>query len=369
MTLCLQAHNRDDLVECLPRYVMFRIGLGMLQPRRIDDVWDSESMHYNAYLAELFPSRRTFYVLQRLADLDADALIELCTLHWQSGWELGDVVCGDETVVPHKGLFVIRQFIPRKPHRTDTTGHYNAFEIVQLWNDEAPKGKVLVGDSFFGSHDAAAMLSATGRPFLMLTATSPLVQDGNVGLNPGCVNTVVHEKHKYALSVYKNPKVGRKVAKVVPLLTNCLPGPPRMHQRGYQLPGIIANCRKFSPGVHTLNQMCLQHREEHRFQSWWKALGGMMLRIGAANAFTPCKALRQCPQGETMFDWQWRLMRYMYPVRHIVVSERHLPIVVNKRGRCAQCGMGSTRYVCQRVWMLPTPGMLCGLSRSGAMIW
>ena len=48
-----------------------------------------------------------------------------------------------------------------------------------------------------------------------------------------------------------------------------------------------------------------------------------------------------------MFDWQWRLMRYMYPVRHIMVSERHLPIVVNKRGRCAQCSMGSTRYVCK----------------------
>ena len=78
--------------------------------------------------------------------------------------------------------------------------------------------------------------------------------------------------------------------------------------------------------VDTFNQMCLQHREEHRFQLWWKALGGMMLRIGATNAFTSCKALRQCPQGETMFDWQWRLMRYMYPVRHIVVSERHLPM-------------------------------------------
>ena len=131
-----------------------------------------------------------------------------------------------------------------------------------------------MGDSFFGSHDPAAMLSATGRPFLMLTATSPLVQDGNIGLNPGCVNTVVHEKHKYALSVYKNPKVGRKAANVVPLLTNCLPGPPQMHRRGYELHGIIANYRKFSPRVDTLNQMCLQDREDHRFQSLWKDLGG-----------------------------------------------------------------------------------------------
>ena len=70
------------------------------------------------YLTELFPNRRVFYMLRRLADSDAHALIELCTLHWQNGWELGDVVCGDETAVPHKGLFVIRQFIPWEQHST-----------------------------------------------------------------------------------------------------------------------------------------------------------------------------------------------------------------------------------------------------------
>ena len=58
MTLCLEEANWLDLVDLLPRYVLFRVGLGMLQPRRIDDVWDKESMHYNAYMAELFPSRR-----------------------------------------------------------------------------------------------------------------------------------------------------------------------------------------------------------------------------------------------------------------------------------------------------------------------
>ena len=379
MTLCLEEANRVDLVDLLPRYVLFRIGLGMLQPRRIDDVWDKESMHYNAYMAELFPSRRHFYVLQRLANPDADALIELCTVHGQGGWELGDVVCGDETVVPHKGLFVIRQFIPRKPHSTGVklydaqshyiwhmylyrgaaprvgpesrsrfAGHYNAFEIVQLWNDVTPPGKVLVTDSFFGSHDAAAMLSAQERLFLMLTSTSALVQDGNVGLDPGSVNMVVHKEHRYALSVYKNPKVGRKPAKLVPLLANCLTGGWLPHRSGqYHLPGIIANYRRFAPGVDTFNQMCLQHREEHRFQSWWKALGGMVLRIVATNAFTSCQALRLSPGGETMFDWQWRLMRYIFPARQIEVADKHVPIVVRKRGSCVHCGMGTTRYMCK----------------------
>ena len=229
MTLCLEEANRVDLVDLLPRYVLFRVGLGMLELRRIDDVWDKQSMHYNAYMAERFPSRRQFYVLHRLANPDADALIELCTMHWQGGWELGDVVCGDETVVPHKALLVIRQFIPRKPHSTGVklyalcdaqshyiwhvyfyrgaaprvgpesgsrfAGHYNAFEIVHFWNDVTP------ADSFFGSHDEAAMLSPQERLFLMLTSTSALVQDGNVGLDPGDVNTVVHKEHWLAMEV------------------------------------------------------------------------------------------------------------------------------------------------------------------------
>ena len=88
--------------------------------------------------------------------------------------------------------------------RSRFSGHYIAFEIVQLWNDEAPLGKVLVADSYFGSCDA--MLNAQQWPFLMLTATSDLVQDGNIGSNPWCVNTLVHKDDGYALSVYKTPR-------------------------------------------------------------------------------------------------------------------------------------------------------------------
>ena len=47
MTVCLQEHNRQDLAECLPRYMMFRIRWGMLQPPERDDVSDCERMHYN----------------------------------------------------------------------------------------------------------------------------------------------------------------------------------------------------------------------------------------------------------------------------------------------------------------------------------
>ena len=118
MDICLRAKGHADLVPLLPRYILFRLGLGMLQPRRIDDLWDRDSMYYNPYMEYLFPDRGAFYKLQRFADPDVDALIELCTEQWQNGWVLGDIVCGDESIVPHKGLFLSRQFIPRKPHTT-----------------------------------------------------------------------------------------------------------------------------------------------------------------------------------------------------------------------------------------------------------
>ena len=44
-----------------------------------------------------------------------------------------------------------------------------------------------------------------------------------------------------------------------------------------------------------------------------------------------------------MFDWQWRWMRYIFPARQIEVADKHLPIVVGKRGSCVHCGMGTTR--------------------------
>ena len=370
-----------DLVPLLPRYILFRLGLGMLQPRRIDDLWDRDSMYYNPYTEYLFPDHGAFYKLQRFADPDVDALIELCTEQWQNGWVLGDIVCGDESIVPHKGLFLFRQFIPRKPHTTGlklyllcdaqdryiwhvylyrgamprdkppppTTyaGHYTPAEIVQLWHDVAPSNRVLVADTYFGSHGTARSLAAQSRPFLMLIPKSAdLVEQGGKGLHPGKVNTVVHKEDGYALSIFKSPKVGKKAARAVPLVTNCHHGPHVWRKRRYRLPGIVANYRTFAPGVDVCNQLCLQHREERRFPNWWKALNGMLLRMASTNAFTSCKALKLCAPGETMHNWQWRLMRYIFPARIIEVQAKHLPIRA-KRGTCVCCRGGTSMYKCQ----------------------
>ena len=83
-------------------------------------------------------------------------------------------MCGDESIVPHKGLLLFKQFIPRKlyllcdaqdryiwhlylyrgakpcnnpPAPTTYAGHYTPVEIVQLWHDVAPLGCVLMADT------------------------------------------------------------------------------------------------------------------------------------------------------------------------------------------------------------------------------
>ena len=169
---------------------------------------------------------------------------------------------------------------------------------------------------------------------------------GGKGLHPGKVNTVVHKEDGYALSIFKSPKVGKKAARAVPLVTNCHHGPHVWRKRRYRLPGIVANYRTFAPGVDVCNQLCLQHREERRFPNWWKALNGMLLRMASTNAFTSCKALKLCAPGETMHNWQWRLMRYIFPARTIEVQAKHLPIRA-KRGTCVCCRGGTSVYKCQ----------------------
>ena len=181
----------------------------------------------------------------------------------------------------------------------------------------------------------------------MLVPKSPeLVEEGSRSLPPGKVSTVVHKDDGYALSIFKSPQVGKKAPRAVPLVTNCHHGPCVLWKGRYHQPRIVANYHTFAPGVDVCNQLCLEHREERRFPSWWKALNGMLLRMAVTNAFTSCKRLKSCEPGETMHAWQWRLMQSIFPARKIDVHAKHLPIRAN-RGTCVCCRRGTSLYQCQ----------------------
>ena len=79
--------------------------------------------------------------------------------------------------------------MPRDTGRYPWHRHNYCIEIVQLWND-APRGTHSLGLTI-GERDAAVMLCAQRRPFVMLIATSSPLVHGSIGLNLECLNTVV----------------------------------------------------------------------------------------------------------------------------------------------------------------------------------
>ena len=258
---------------------------------QVDGVWDRKGLLYNPYMANML-TRRQYYLLQRLLRTDVVSLPEDCNGQWAGAWCMGGGACGDESVPPHKWMLAgpLKMFIARKPHPTgiklyclaDATwgyvvdmylytgvrgrlprygtaaGNLDAKNIMKLWASLLPEGTVLCADSFFGSHGLAKELGGNKRPFLMMTKRSTYgvtwareqVQEGQTA-----VCTVAD--FKYSLCTYKNPKVGHKPSRVVPMLTNvwcARKGPPHRRSRrevhpvrGGGVPHTVARCRWCEP--------------------------------------------------------------------------------------------------------------------------
>ena len=115
---------------------------------------------------------------------------------------------------------------------------------------------------------------------------------------------------KYALQVYKQPKTGGKLPKLVPIFANvwyAAPGPT--HHTGREIHPLIVPYRQGVCGVDSAHQMALQMRLLGRQMSWWQAVRSFLVRYAAANAFATCRALERCRGADNMCEWQWLLMR------------------------------------------------------------
>ena len=86
---------------------------------QVDRIWEREGLLYNPFMAQLL-SRKEYYVLRCNIRPDVVGLVEECNGQWAGAWRLGGAACGDESVVPHKGIRAgpLRMFIARKPHST-----------------------------------------------------------------------------------------------------------------------------------------------------------------------------------------------------------------------------------------------------------
>ena len=101
------------------RYNAFILLLGMVRPMQVHGIWERDGSLYNPFMAQLL-SPKQYYVLRCNIRPDVVELPEECNGQWAGAWWLGGAACGDESVVPHKGIRAgrLRMFIARKPHPT-----------------------------------------------------------------------------------------------------------------------------------------------------------------------------------------------------------------------------------------------------------
>ena len=74
----------------------------MVNPTRIDDIWDPDAAAYNPHLSRL-PSRRKFWELHCYVRPNVVQLVAKCSKHWAAAWIMGAFVAGDEAIAHTRG--------------------------------------------------------------------------------------------------------------------------------------------------------------------------------------------------------------------------------------------------------------------------
>ena len=131
----------------------------------------------------------------------------------------------------------------------NSAGNFNAEQIMTMWAGLLPSGTILFADSFFGSHELARDLAAERHAFLMMTKLSTYrVDRARELLAGGQTATCTVDDTRYAMVVFKNPKVGHKPPRVVPMLTNVhFPQAGPVHRRSRnEVNLVVASYRQLS---------------------------------------------------------------------------------------------------------------------------
>ena len=241
-------HRKPHLIPLEPRYNAPLIPLEMVRPIKVNRVWDRKGLPYNPYMTKRLRPRQC-YLMQRLLRTDVISLLENYNSQWAGAWCMGGGACGDESVVPNKGMLArpLKMFIARKPHPTgiklyclaDATwgyvvdmytgargtlrrygtsaGNFDAKNIMRLSASLLPEVTVLCADCFLGSHGLAKECAASKRAFLLMTKRSTYgVTWAGEQVKEGQTVVCTVADFKYSWCVYKNPKVGHKHPRLCP---------------------------------------------------------------------------------------------------------------------------------------------------------
>ena len=222
--------------------------------------------------------------------------------------------------------------------------------MVQHWQALAPSESILVCDSYFGSANTAAYLTSAGQPFVLLAKRNDHgVGELGANLREGEEECAVASELPFALHCFKNPKVGGKAARVVPMYTNCSVDPALwQHPRGHWLPPLSGAYRSLAAGVDQANALALHFREIKRFPTWSRALHmrAFVLRYGVVNTINTCKDLCLVPEETSLWDFQRMLLDDFFPEERFAKKEVHCIRATVKRGVCAYCKTGRVAWVC-----------------------
>ena len=132
-------------------------------------------------------------------------------------------------------------------------------------------------DSYFATHRAAQFLAEMRRPFIGLCGKkTKWVADIGKDVPQGQLG-MAHNgnaRHKYALFVFKAPKLTKRAAKMVPLLSNAFEAEGLSTARAKpsaaakDIPYVVQVYRDLAQTVDRANQMALRFRQQRRNMSW-----------------------------------------------------------------------------------------------------
>ena len=165
-------------------------------------------------------------------------------------------------------------------------------------------------------------------------------------LAQGQTATCTVDNARYAMVVFKNPKVGHKPPRAMPMLTNVhFPQAEPVHRHnGNEVNPVVASYRHSSRVADRVNQMALQLPQMGRQMTRSHAVRAFVLWYAVVNAYTTCRSLWGARTG-TMFDLQCDLMRRRF-CKVAVRKPIKVPVRMPGRRVCNDCSWSKTHYVC-----------------------
>ena len=250
----LVKNGKGHLTGYLPNYVSFRMALGMVNPLRIDDIWDPDALAYNPRLSKRSSEKNLggAPVCKAQRGQAASKLQQAV-----GGCVGGGGRCGSRgghrptqgegadadvhpAETPCNGGKIVRVgrlqrplrggnvHVPREMPRPRCSQvwvrgplHVPRGAMVNHWAEQVPKNTTVVCDSFLSHRTADSVANRKVGYLFLVPKDTKGVPEAGAQLPEGTYRVGHNKRARCSLYAFKAPKVGSKAGRVVPFLTNC----------------------------------------------------------------------------------------------------------------------------------------------------